>query len=214
MEFIQCWLKLNYQWLLDISVTLFIAWQAHYFSKKLSAKEKLEHKERIKRKADEHILRIKKENLRSKVYHVNVNRYFKDYPSNVERIGGYSTIAAEIKSTHFDGVEFFCSMFRGVYKKDDGSLTFFDLGNDKKVFSVIPVGLVPYDWIEHIDLDGDEFEHRPLFFSHFKGPVFWSRWRRRIPFGYPYKCLKYYRKKELVNGDTYWVLVEDKISNG
>lgn len=215
MEFIS-WMYCNYQWMTEVLLSLVIAYHVHFLSKKLTAKDRLEHKERIKEKADELIRKIVGEKLRRKVYLVNVNRYFKDYPSNGEKVSGYSTIAAEVKTTRFDGVEFFCSLARGVYRREDGKLTFCEAPGRVKQFSAFPVGVVPYEWIEFVDLDGDEFDYRPLFFARFKGAVYWRGWRRYLPFGYPYKKLVYYRINENFREgsdphDLEWLKIDEAI---
>lgn len=218
MSIVYCWIVKNYQWLIDVCVGSFVAYHLYFLSKRVTSKEKLEHKERVKVKADELCLKIAKEDIRSKVYLVNVNRYFTDYPSNTEKLNGYSAIAGEIKTSRFDGIEFFCSSPRGVYKRSDGKLTFDTSDKNEKVLTVFPVGVVPYDWIEFVDLDGDEFDYRPIFFTKFKGKVFWSQWRKFIPFGYPYKKIVYYRLNETYRKgsdprDMEWISFNEKVLN-
>jgi len=195
---IKNWLFINYGWVISLFIQGFIAYHVFFLSKKLSSRAKLEHKENIKQKAEELLSEIHRKKLNSEVYLVNINRYFKDYPSNKEKMfEGYSHIKAEIKSTRFDGVQFFCSMPEEVYRKQDGKLSF--KGEQKeKVFNVFPVGVVPYEWIEYVDLRGDEYGYVPLFYCHFKGKIYWKiSWRRFLPFGYPYKELVYYRESEV-----------------
>lgn len=174
MTAVICWIFENYQWLVEVCVGAFVAYHLYFLSKRVTSRQKLEHKDKVKAKADELCIKIFKENLRSKVYLVNVNRYFTDYPSSSEKIKGYAVIAGEIKTTRFDGVEFFCSLPKGVYRRPDGQLTFDSSDKNEKVQTVFPVGIVPYDWIEFVDPEGDEFDYRPLFFTHFKGRVYWS----------------------------------------
>lgn len=191
------WFNENYGWILSILLQGFIAYHIFFLSKRLSYQARLEHKEKIKEKTRDLLASIYDEDLNREVYHVNINRYFKDYPSNEEKLfNSYSHIKAEIKSTRFDGVQFFASMPRTVYQKSDGTLTFNKHGVE--VFNVYPVGLVPYEWIKYVDLEGDEYEGVPLFYSKFKGRVYWKNsWRRFVPFGYPYKEIVYYRESEV-----------------
>jgi hypothetical protein len=191
------WLSINYGWILSLFIQGFIAYHVFFLSKKLSNRARLEHKEKIKKKTEELLSKIHRQKLNSEVYLVNINRYFKDYPSNKEkRFEGYSHIKAEIKSTGFDGVQFFSEMPIAVYQKSNGQLAFKG-GAREKVFNTFPVGLVPYEWIEHIDLDGDEYAYVPLFYCHFKGKTNWQFWRRLLFFGYPYKRTDYYKKNEV-----------------
>lgn len=194
----------EYGGMVNILVQGFIAYHVFHLTQKLSNKTKLEHKDLIKRKADELLSKIQIEKLSRKVYLVNINRYYKDYPSNSEKIlEGYSHIRADIKSTRFDGIEFFEEMPKLAYKKKDGSLSF--NGNKKdKSFNVYSVGIVPYEWIELIDLEGDEYGFVPLFYCHYKGKTNWKFWKRLLFFGYPYKKMIYYKKSDVYeeNNDT------------
>ena len=187
------WLSENSIGVLQIIIGGFIAYHVFFLSKQLSNKAKLEHKERIKKKAEE--LKSGKE-----VYLVNVKRHFKDYPSNKERMfSGYSHIKAEMKTTRFDGIEFFCGI-KEIYRKPDGGLTL--NGESEKTaqekIKVFEIGVVPYEWIEYIDLRGDEHGFIPLFFCYFKGKRYWKiSLKRHLPFGYPYKEIIYYRESEV-----------------
>lgn len=194
---IKNWLFANYGWVISLFIQGFIAYHVFFLSKKLSSRARLEHKENIKQKAEKLLSEIHSKKLNSEVYLVNINRYFKDYPSNKEKIfEGYSHIKAEIKSTRFDGVQFFCSMPVEVYQKADGKLSFKGEAKEK-IFNAFPVGVVPYEWIEHVDLRGDEYGYVPLFYCHFKGKTNWNFWKRLKFFGYPYKNLVYYRESEV-----------------
>ncbi len=197
------WISQNYGWTMSIVVQIFIAYHIFFLSKRLSSKAKLNHKEKIKKKVNELLSEIHREGLNNKVYLVNVNRYFKDYPANTEKfLSGYSHIRAEIKSARFNGIEFFCSMPEQVYKKSDGSLSF-NGNNEEEAFIVFPVGIVPYEWIEYVDLDGDEHAYVPLFFCHFNAKIYWKKsWKRFIPFGYPYKELNYYKESGVYRAES------------
>lgn len=184
------WLLKNYDWVISAILQGVIALLIFVLSKRLSNKAKLEHKEKVKQKAEE--LKLGRE-----VYLVNVKRYFKDYPSNKERIfSGYSHIKAEMKTTRFDGIEFFCGI-KEIYRKLDGGLTL-NSENEKTAqekIKVFEVGVVPYEWIEYVDLRGDEYGFVPLFFCYFKEKRYWKKsLKRLLPLGYPYKEIIYYRE--------------------
>ena len=208
------WLSENSIGVLQIIIGGFIAYHVFFLSKQLSNKAKLEHKERIKKKAEE--LKSGKE-----VYLVNTKRYFKDYPSNKERMfSGYSHIKAEMKTTRFDGIEFFCGI-KEIYRKPNGGLTL--NGESEKTaqekIKVFEVGVVPYEWIEYIDLRGDEHGFVPLFFCYFKGKRYWKiSLKRHLPFGYPYKEIIYYRESEVYHEgsdpiDMKFRFIDEPISN-
>lgn len=200
--------------ILGILISIFIAYHISFLSRGLSNQARLEHKEKVKKVADELVHKIHTRGLRNKVYLVNTNRYFKDYPGNQEKlVSGYSHIRAEIKASRYNGLQFFCSMPEQAYLNTKGNISL--KGSEaEKVFLVYPVGLVPYEWIEHIDPDGDEHGWVPLIYCKFKGNIYWkSWWRKLIPFGYPYKELMYYRKSEVYREgndpkDMEWSLVE------
>lgn len=203
----------TYSWLISLCIASFIAYHVYFLSKRLSNKNKLEHREKIKDAVQELLVKIKKESLRKKVYLVNINRYFTDYPDNKEKIfNGYSHIRADIKWFSVEWVLFFSDMIQTVYKNDAGQLSF-NWKNGVEIFKVAPVWIVPYEWIEYIDLQGDEYGFVPLFFCHFKGFRFWKKWwtwwRRLLPFGYPYKKIIYYILKD----DGNYTLVNQKIYN-
>ncbi|HAS80555.1 MAG: hypothetical protein UR25_C0001G0161 [Candidatus Nomurabacteria bacterium GW2011_GWE1_32_28] len=214
LEKILNWLSENYGLFISLLVQSFIAYHIFFLSKRLSDKAKLEHKERIKKKAEE--LKLGRE-----VYLVNVKRYFKDYPSNKEKMfSGYSHIKAEIKTTRFDGVEFICGI-KEIYRKPDGCLT---LNTESKKtaqekIKVFEVGVIPYEWIEYIDLRGDEHGFVPLFFGYFKGRRYWQKsWKRFLPFGYPYKEIIYYKESGVYHEgsdpvDMKFSFIDEPISN-
>ncbi len=93
MDVILHWLSDNYGWLLSLLIQSFIAYHIFFRTKRLLNKDRLEHKEKIKQKA-EYLIGIRRN---AEVYLVNINRYFRDYPSNDEkRFESYSHIRAEI----------------------------------------------------------------------------------------------------------------------
>lgn len=192
------WLSENYLWLVGLFLQGVIAYHVFFLSVRLSDKAKLEHKERIKLKAE--ALKLGKE-----IYLVNVKRYFKDYPSNQEKIfSGYSHIKAEIKTTRFDGIEFFCGI-KEIYRKHDGSLTMDNTSKKTATekIKVFEVGVVPYEWIIDIDLRGDEHGFIPLFFCRFNGKRYWKiSMKRHLPFGYPYKEILYYKQSEVYHAGS------------
>ena len=129
---------------------------------------------------------------------VNIKRYDKDYPSNIEKIfQGSSYIEAEIKATVFDGIEFYIAMQASVYKNPDGKLSF--KGNkNEEVFEAYTVRVVPYERIDLVDLIGDEFQCLPLLYCHFKKKTNWNFWKRS-----PFSSGEiYYKKSEFYHVDS------------
>ncbi len=184
--------------IVGIVISVFIAYHIFFLSKRISNSSKLEHKEKVRSITQDLLNKIHKDNLRSKVYLVNSNRYFKDYPRNQERlVSGYSHIRADVKAVRYNGIEFFCSMPEQGYFTKDGGITLNPEGN-AKAFSVYQVGVIPYEWIEYVDPEGDEYGYIPLFYCKFKGSIYWKSWWRKIlPFGYPFKELSYYKESDV-----------------
>lgn len=211
------WFSENYGWAISLLIQVFIAYHVFFLSKRLSRRARLEHKEKIKFKADQLLSEIHRNKLRTDVYLVNVKRYFKDYPSNKEKMfEGYSHIRAGIKASRFDGIEFFSGMPIGIYQKADGRLSMTGADHEK-VYNAFPVGIVPYEWIEHIDSSGDEFAYFPLIYCRFKGRTHWRFWRRLLFFGFPYKHLIYYRLSDTYREghdptDMKYTLIQEPIS--
>lgn len=196
--------------IVGILISIFIAYHISFLSSRISNRNRLEHKEKIKETVETLLAKIHREGLRSKVYLVNINRYFKDYPGNQEKLSsGYSHIRGEVKATRYNGVEFFSSGPEQAYFSAKGTLTLRKQENEK-AFLVYPVGLVPYEWIEYVDPSGDEYGWVPLFHCKFKGRIYWRNWwRKLIPFGYPYKEIIYYKKSDIYREgsdpkDTEW----------
>jgi len=205
----------NFAMVLSFFVQIFIAYHVFYLSKKLTTKAKLSHKEKIKRKAEKLLAKIYKNELNSEVYLVNIKRYFKDYPSNSEkRLLGYSHIKAEIKSVRFNGIEFFASSPVEIYKKN-GKLSFVGK-KENYVFKAFPVGIVPYEDIDYIDLEGDEYAYVPLVYCRFRHKTNWKFWKRLLFYGYPYDKIIYYKEssyyKETDHPELKFELINQKIS--
>ena len=206
----------NWAWGVSLAIQSFIAYHVFFLSKRISTRDRLAHNEKIRSTAETHLLTIHKEKLNWEVHLVNISRYFKDYPNNDEKFwSGYSHISAEIKAVRFDGIEFIESI-RSVYRKKNGRLCLSEKGNER-AFKVIQVGIVPYEWIEHVDLRGDDTAYVPQFFCHFKGRIFWQPFIRRITRrGYPYKRFVYYTESDTYNAegdppDMKWRMVHERI---
>lgn len=179
------WLGANAVGILGILVGAFIAYHVYFLSKKIDFRSRLEHKARISSQVEELLAEIAK-GRRRKVKLVNAKRYPHSYLGQNERDRhGYAYLGAELKAFRFDGVEFFCGM-KALYVTEDGHWTLTNVAGTKPAESnAAEVGVIPYEWIEFVDLRGDEFSYRAQFFTNFKG-------REKSP----YKYVRYYRKSE------------------
>lgn len=168
--------------LLGIVVGIIVAFAVHNLSKQRSFADRFSRRELIQKKVDELLYRIANgEN--SKVELVNVDKYYRYYPKdNTKNRNGYTYMGAELKNYYFEGVEFYCGNLSGYRLTDDefGSKKLSPEHNQETIFST---GTIPYDWIESVDLKGDDTVNRPQFYSHFSGTN-----------GDPYKKIRYYVK--------------------
>ena len=66
------WISGNYGWIVSLFIQGFIAYHVFFLSQRLSNRERLKHKESIKKKADELLSEIRRKKLNSEVYLVNI----------------------------------------------------------------------------------------------------------------------------------------------
>ncbi len=180
------WLLQNIVGITGIVVGSFIAYHVYFLSKKLDLKDRLTHRDNIRKQVEPILARINT-GISSKVELVNVQKYLSHYPETNEcNRDGYTYLGAELKALKFDGVEFFCSV-RELYKDSKGNLSLqAGEGLIQENYNAFEVGLIPYEWIEHIDTQGDEYSYRPQFFTKFNGIE-----------KFPYKYLSYYKKSDV-----------------
>ena len=162
----------------------FIAYHIYFLHKSITFRDKIRHAQNIRDVVQEKIYEIQSKGLNHEVMLVNIRRYNNDYVGeNTKDRHGYVELKAELKSVRYDGVEFFESMPQQSYYDSSKKITLRKTKN--KAYLVYPVGLVPYEWIEHIDMHGDEFRYVPIFFVKFAGKD-----------KYPYKYISYYMQSE------------------
>jgi len=171
----------DYLSIAGLLITAFIAYHIHYLSKSLKFSDKMSHRKSIRESVDSIMSQIRR-GINSEVELINVNRYLRDYPiNNDDSSKGYTYLRVELRGKTFDGVEFFSEMPRELYLNNEGKYTF-NKTKRKAGFNAYPVGLIPYEWIEFIDLAGDEYKYVPQLYVNFKGI-------KKLPF----KSVAYYR---------------------
>ncbi len=181
-----CWILDNLIGIMSIFVGGFIAYHVYFMSKKLDLKDRLSHKDGIRKRVEPILHEIRK-GISSKCELINIKKYLTHYPHrNDENRQGYTYFGGELKALRFDGVEFFSGV-RELYKTPEDNFSLSKEGNERLHFNVFEVGIIPYEWIEYVDPRGDEFSYRPQFFAQFKGLH-----------KTPYKYLAYY-----IKSDTY-----------
>jgi|GEM_PF-732565 hypothetical protein len=194
--------------LLSIIISVIIAYHILYLSKKFSLEINLKKRDEMRIKLEKHIHKIKNNGGRHRVYLVNTDTYYQKYPHNDD----YAK--AEIKTTKFNGVEFFITMPELVTRKASGKLYFVDKESDE-TFLVNAVGFIPYEEIEYIDYHSDEYLTSPLFFIKYKTNFVLRNFRFEH---YPFlsKNIFYYKRFEKFDKnrdpyDTEYRLIEEKI---
>ena len=102
-QIIISWILNNLVGIIGIIVGGFIAYHVYFLSKKLDLKDKLAHKDEI-RKEVEPILQKIRRGINSKCELVNVKKYLTHYPhTNDENRHGYTYFGGELKALRFDG---------------------------------------------------------------------------------------------------------------
>lgn len=139
------WIANNYQWVIGLFLQAFIAYHVFYLSKRLTVRDKLIYKDKIRKQLDEHLVEIETRGINRKMVLVNSRHVGNREKKNAEAYG-------EIKTTRSDGVEFF---------------GFID--QDNKGENVYVVYLLPYENIEYVDLRGDDMDWLPQIICRFKG---------------------------------------------
>ena len=149
----------NYNWILSLFVQIFIAYHILSLTLRSSKKSKLEHKKEIREKIDELITEVYVNKSRNHGVMIIDLDNLKKYPD-----GG--CIKAEIKATRYEGVEFLLGN-SNIFQTKKGKLTL--KGSDNKlIFETYDVGVLPYEWIENVELKGDDFNSCAQIYCHFK----------------------------------------------
>lgn len=182
------------EWI-SLLISIIIAIVVYLLSNKITFRNKLEHRTSIRRKVEVLLNKIESRDLVRKVKIINTakynNRYFEE--DWKKRIGAYSYLYDEIKTTKFDGIEFFIGEWQPAYKRN-GKLHFTGT-EQQRVFNVITIGLIPYENIKYFEEHGDERDGYPEFYTKFNGNRSIKMW----PFiflRYPYSETRYYKINE------------------
>lgn len=93
-----------------------------------------------------------------------------EYPeNNYDKKKGISTyFKAEYKGLYHRGIEVFIQGWQTIKQDENGNWNFCDY-KDEGAVKVIPGARIPFDFISHIDWQGDEFHLLPIIFCRFDG---------------------------------------------
>jgi hypothetical protein len=193
-----CYLRDHLIEIIGILLGLFIAYHVHYLSKRTTLRDRLSHRDAIRAAVAPLLSRVR--HGTSKVELVNAKNYLSHYPDNAKTPAGYTFLGAEFKSLRFDGVEFFCAV-KESYRTPTGDRSLSNVHGSTPEENVLEVGVIPYEWMEYVDIGGDGFSGRSQFFTHFKG-------QDKSPYKYHtyYVRRSDYRQDEPVN--MQWKLVD------
>ena len=150
---------------ISIIVSSVVAFWIYKLTKQLTAKDKFEHEQRI-------TTEIRKLPLYKSIILANVSKYHPLRKDNTNKT--YYKQGAELY-THISeyGVQVI------LHPSDEN----------------IPVGLIPFEWIEYMRLDGDSEDTKPIIVCKFKG----VRWYKR--FKSPFREINYVYDNPKYNKD-------------
>lgn len=111
---------------------------------------------------------VRAERTGNEVVLINARRYERDYDggNSVNRHGDLQT-RAEIYDMRHNGIEFWCGIENSWFD-EHGRRTLKETA--EKAPNVLVAGFVPFEYVEHIKLSGDEFKGAPIFYIRFDGP--------------------------------------------
>ncbi|MFA5030835.1 MAG: hypothetical protein WC495_04560 [Patescibacteria group bacterium] len=90
------------------------------------------------------------------------------YPDIENKKGISPWFKVEVKGLYHKGVEFFINFPEYIKKDEEGHWQFTDDDDQDEKVLAYPVGRIPYDLIQYVDWDGDEFYNFPHIFCRFK----------------------------------------------
>jgi len=140
--------------IIGIVISSFIAYHIYYLSKRLTFKDKWQHRLNIEEKIRLLQSEIWYKNRRNRVYLVDINTY-KYYPGDAPN-GRPSHISGGLKECYLGGV--IIERHEQISLKDEN-------GNIQKA---VKFGVIPYEWIVDIEMDGDSANSSALIYCYFK----------------------------------------------
>lgn len=140
--------------LIGIAISSFIAYHIYYLSKRMTFKDRWQHRKNVEAKVKQLQSEIWYKNRRNKIYLVDINTY--EYYPGATPNGRLSHISGGLKECYLGGV--IIERHEQILLKDGN-------GNTQKA---VKFGIIPYDWIVDIDMDGDSTNSSALIYCYFK----------------------------------------------
>lgn len=152
--------------------------------------ERVRHHEALRVQFREENDRCRAESLRKDVIIRHVNR-LDDYPNVKERPGISPWFKVGLLDTYHKGIVVGLG-WHGMIDTPKGSLLADYATGEQSEFNAMLTGEIPYDFIESMNVRGDEYYYLPHIFCHFANR------------GEPYERLFYTVKQDMGHGHHYW----------
>lgn len=129
----------------------------------------LKHREKLKEEFNENIRKKDQYGIRGNMIIRDINRMneYPDFDYKKKRISPY--IRVELKDMYHKGIEVFRPDPEYIKKNDEGKWEFTEYDSPGDKIKVWPIPRIPFDYIEYVNWDGDEYHNFPIVFCKFKG---------------------------------------------
>ncbi len=152
--------------------------------------ERVQHHERLRVLFREEVLRCQAQNLRKDVIVRHVNR-IDAYPDGSDAPGISAWFKVGLLDTYHAGIEVGLG-WEGLVDSPRGFRKADYAKEERGEVTLMLIGEIPYDFIEDMNPDGDEYYYLPHIFCHFANH------------GEPYERLYYAEQMDMGNGHHYW----------
>ncbi|MDD4962609.1 MAG: hypothetical protein PHI11_01675 [Gallionella sp.] len=152
--------------------------------------ERVHHHDLLRQQFKDEIQRCQLENLRQDVIIRHVNR-LDDYPNAQNKKGISPWFKVGLLDTYHKGIKVGLG-WEGLIKCPHGLRKEDYKADEHGEIKAMLTGEIPYDFIESMNVDGDEYYYLPHIFCHFANK------------GDPYERLFYTQKVDTGNGHFYW----------
>jgi len=152
--------------------------------------ERVHHHDSLRQQFEEEIQRCRREKLRKDVIIRHVNR-LDDYPNSQETKGISPWFKVGLLDTYHKGIKVGLG-WEGLIESPQGLRKADYKAGERGALNAMLTGEIPYDFIETMNVDGDEYYYLPHIFCHFAHK------------GEPYERLFYTQEVDMGNGHTYW----------
>lgn len=185
--------------LIFIGLEIFRRYEVHFIKregKNLSPGELVKHREELRKQFQEEIHKCRAKNLRKDVIIRHVNR-MDSYPEVDENHKGISPwFKAALLDTYHKGILVW--LRSGTLTSGPDGYCFTNYKKEKKGdIKVLMIGKIPYEYIEGVNFDGDEYYYLPHIYCHFANK------------GEPYEEIVFCEEIDMGNGHPYYKEIVD-----